>query len=422
MEIRRTRISEICKALGLSYEGSDCLIDGLNLCNRDSEQSNLLSYVTSNDYVEDVNKRKAIKALVLPKEFAGEYGGVTAKIYSDDAENTFYDIHESLYANGFYEAFTFPAHIADSAVIDESAVVQNGVIIGENVNIGANTVVRKGTVIKDGCNIGCNCTIGSEGFQVIRTPNGNRKIPHAGGVLIEDGVFVSDNCTVANSLFEGATRIGKGVMIDDLCHIGHNSFIQDYAVITAGTTLCGSSYIKDYAWIGAGSVQLNRTTVGSHAKIGVGSVIVRDVPDGRLAYGSPARVKPRFNVGMSGTYSRQITDEDVRLFADVSGDNNPIHIDDKVGMESIFGGRVVHGALCSSLISTVIGTKMPGNGTVYLGQNIRYVKPVYINDMLTVKVTIAEMLDKGNARLKTTVENQDGVIVIEGEAFVKLPA
>lgn len=128
-----------------------------------------------------------------------------------------------------------------------------------------------------------------------------------------------------------------------------------------------------------------------------------------------------YSVGQTGKFSKTITEYDVYGFAGISGDFNTIHIDKVEAKKSLFGERVAHGILCSSLISTVLGNIMPGKGTIYMGQTLKFCAPVFIGDTITAEVTIKEILSNNKAVLDTIVRNQDNIIVIEGEATVKLP-
>ncbi|MDE6847619.1 MAG: hypothetical protein K2J99_17865 [Lachnospiraceae bacterium] len=297
MACRNIAISEICSKLDLNMMGNDVLINGLNLCNRRSAHQNILTYVTSSGYIDDITHNHAVVAVVLSKELVGEYECALAErqicfILNDYPEQAFYDIHDFLYYHtDFYERYNFEKVIGDNVCIAPSAVIEDGVVIGSRVCIGANTVIKRGAVIEDDCIIGCNTTIGSEGFQVLRIANENRKIVHAGGVLIREKASVGDNVCVCNSLFEDVSRIGKNVKIDNLCYIAHNVVIGDNAVITAGCMLCGSSVIEEGAWIGVNSSVLNRVEVGNGSKIGMGSVVTRNIPEHSMAYGVPAKIK-----------------------------------------------------------------------------------------------------------------------------------
>lgn len=297
---RKVPVSEICRALGVPYVGNDVEINGLNLCNRVSRHDRVLSYAVNGEYVDVIRANQAVACIVLHKNYLGLYqnlcqGRELTFVLCEKPEEIFYQIHSYLYHHtDFYEKYDFASEIGEGCTVHPSAVIENGVMIGKNVTIGANTVVRKGTVIEDGCSIGCNSTIGSEGFQVIKLDGTNHKIVHCGGVLLCDHACVGDNVTICNSLFEDTARIGRNVMIDNHAYVGHNVLIGDNAVVTAGTVLCGSSVVEDNAWVGVNSSVLNKVCVGSGSKVGIGSVVTRDIPDGSLAYGVPAKVRMVF--------------------------------------------------------------------------------------------------------------------------------
>lgn len=126
-------------------------------------------------------------------------------------------------------------------------------------------------------------------------------------------------------------------------------------------------------------------------------------------------------VGQNASFAKTICETDIYTFAGICGDFNPVHINRLEAEKSIFGKPVAHGMLCASLISTVLGTKLPGPGTVYMGQTLTFRAPVYIGDTICAVVEIKELLPKGKAILSTIVKNQQGEIVIDGEAKVKLP-
>jgi 3-hydroxybutyryl-CoA dehydratase len=96
-------------------------------------------------------------------------------------------------------------------------------------------------------------------------------------------------------------------------------------------------------------------------------------------------------VGDSASLTKTITDADIRAFAELSGDRNPIHLDDEYAATTRFGRRIAHGMLTASLISTVLGTELPGIGTVYLSQNSQFVAPVYPGDTVTARVTVRKI-------------------------------
>ena len=127
-------------------------------------------------------------------------------------------------------------------------------------------------------------------------------------------------------------------------------------------------------------------------------------------------------LGQTASVSKKVTNEVILEFAHVSGDFNPVHVDEKAAANSRFGKRIAHGALNSSLISTVLGTQLPGSGTIYLAQTIKFKAPVFIDDEITAEVIVTGLKPEKNiAVLKTIVTNQDGVVVAKGEATVMPP-
>jgi 3-hydroxybutyryl-CoA dehydratase len=122
-------------------------------------------------------------------------------------------------------------------------------------------------------------------------------------------------------------------------------------------------------------------------------------------------------VGDIAEYSKAITEKEVYMFAEVSGDYNPVHVDPEFAKSSMFGKQIAHGILSGSLISTVLGTKLPAEDTIYLGQNFKFKAPVYFGDVLTARVEVTEKRDdKHIIKLKTQVLNQNNEVVVDGEA------
>lgn len=129
------------------------------------------------------------------------------------------------------------------------------------------------------------------------------------------------------------------------------------------------------------------------------------------------------SVGQAAEFAKTITETDVVLFAGITGDLNPAHIDEVAAGHSRFGGRIAHGMLSAGLISAVLGTRLPGPGTIYLEQTLRFTRPVRIGDTVTARVEVAELIEKRRrVRLATTCRNQAGETVLEGEALVMVPA
>lgn len=128
---------------------------------------------------------------------------------------------------------------------------------------------------------------------------------------------------------------------------------------------------------------------------------------------------PEFEVGDTASLEKTITDEDVRMFARATGDLNPLHLDEEYAAASRFGRRVAHGMLSAGMISAVLGTELPGPGTIYMGQSLKFLAPVYLGDTITATVKLTSyQQDKGRMTFETVCTNQDGTEVVSGEAQV----
>jgi 3-hydroxybutyryl-CoA dehydratase len=124
-------------------------------------------------------------------------------------------------------------------------------------------------------------------------------------------------------------------------------------------------------------------------------------------------------VGDSAQRTRTITEADIQAFAAASGDENPVHTDAAYAATTRFGRPIAHGMLSASLVSAVLGNDLPGPGSIYLGQTLSFKAPVYAGDTITGRVECIKFReDKSIATFRTTVTNQDGVLVLEGEAVI----
>ena len=129
-----------------------------------------------------------------------------------------------------------------------------------------------------------------------------------------------------------------------------------------------------------------------------------------------------FAPGVTAEMSKTITETDVALYAGITGDFNPVHVDAVAAARSRFGGRIAHGMLSAGLISAVLGMKLPGPGSIYLSQSLKFTRPVRIGDTVTAQVSVAAVnAEKRRVTLTTICRNQDGETVLEGEALVLVP-
>ncbi len=132
------------------------------------------------------------------------------------------------------------------------------------------------------------------------------------------------------------------------------------------------------------------------------------------------KLAPLPPLGAHATLSRVITEHDIALFAEVSGDKNPIHLDAEYAERSLFGKRIAHGFLIGSLISALLGNVLPGPGSIYLGQTLKFLAPIHIGDEVTVVVKVVELREeKRIVTLHTECKNQHDTLVLSGEATIK---
>jgi acyl dehydratase len=128
-------------------------------------------------------------------------------------------------------------------------------------------------------------------------------------------------------------------------------------------------------------------------------------------------------IGTEGSFSKTLTERDIALFGDTSGDINPVHFDEEYASSTMFKGRIAHGMWSAGLISTCIGTVMPGPGSIYMGQELAFKLPVRIGDTLTASVTVKEKNDSRKfVVIDCQVRNQHGKLVVCGDAKVMPPA
>jgi 3-hydroxybutyryl-CoA dehydratase len=130
----------------------------------------------------------------------------------------------------------------------------------------------------------------------------------------------------------------------------------------------------------------------------------------------------KLSVGDTAEFSKTVSESDIYLYAGVTGDFNPAHVNEDYAKKTFFKTRIAHGMLSAGFISTVIGTKLPGTGSIYIKQDLNFLAPVRIGDTITARVEVAEiMTGKNRVRLKTVCVNQEGTLVLDGQAVVSPP-
>ena len=127
-------------------------------------------------------------------------------------------------------------------------------------------------------------------------------------------------------------------------------------------------------------------------------------------------------VGQTAEFSKTVSETDIYLYAGITGDFNPAHVNEAYAKNTFFKTRIAHGMLTAGFISAIIANQLPGPGTIYLQQTLSFLAPVRIGDTITGRVEVLECIaEKNRVRLKTTCQNQDGVVVLQGEGLVSPP-
>jgi 3-hydroxybutyryl-CoA dehydratase len=130
----------------------------------------------------------------------------------------------------------------------------------------------------------------------------------------------------------------------------------------------------------------------------------------------------QLKVGDTAEFSKTVSESDIYQFAGITGDFNPAHMNEEYAKKTFFKTRIAHGMLSAGFISTVIGTKLPGTGSIYIKQDLNFLAPVRIGDTITARAEVIEIIDgKNRVRLRTTCVNQEGTEVLVGEAMVSPP-
>jgi 3-hydroxybutyryl-CoA dehydratase len=128
------------------------------------------------------------------------------------------------------------------------------------------------------------------------------------------------------------------------------------------------------------------------------------------------------NLGDAAEFTKTVTETDVYLYAGITGDMNPAHINESYASGTFFKSRIAHGMLSAGFISAILGMQLPGPGTIYIRQEVNFIAPVRMGDTITARVEVIEIIrEKNRLRLRTTCRNQAGTVILDGEALVSPP-
>ena len=130
----------------------------------------------------------------------------------------------------------------------------------------------------------------------------------------------------------------------------------------------------------------------------------------------------QIRVGDAAEFAKTVTETDVYLYAGITGDLNPAHLNEAYAKGTFFKSRIAHGMLTAGFISSILGMQLPGPGTIYMRQSLSFLAPVRFGDTITARAEVVEVIaEKNRVRLKTTCNNQEGIVVLDGEALVSPP-
>lgn len=298
MERRHISVSEICNSINMKYRIlglSDRYVSMPSPITEANEKSISFCTKEGEDALKIISETKA-KVIFCSNELLLAAEDIQNKtlILVSNPRLAFIRVMQRY----FEEKIKFGIH--PSTVIDEKAKISSNVYIGPNSYIGAceieeNTAIHGNVFVYPNVKIGRNViiqagtVIGTSGFSYEKNEQGEfERFPHIGGVIIEDDVEIGSNVSIDRGTI-GNTIIGRGTKIDNLCHIAHNVVIGKHCTIIAQSMIGGSTRIGDYSWVSPQACLRDGIKIGKNVVIGMGSIVTKDVEDGWIVFGVPAK-------------------------------------------------------------------------------------------------------------------------------------
>ena len=303
-------ISQIAETVNGKIDGNpDLAIQGV--CDLKNSRADHLSYVDSGKYKKYFHESKA-NAILVANDFAIDRGDKTL-IHVENPAVSFIDVINLFYPQESLVKHIHPSaiipnttqigknvHIAPYTVIEENVTIGDGVQIGAGAFIGSNTIIKNGSVIYPNvsiyhdvtignhCIIDSGSVIGADGFGLVKDNNIHHKIPHIGGVILEDSVWIGSNCCVDRGTLSN-TIIEEGTKLDNLIHIAHNVQIGKNCIISGQVGIAGSSILEDNVTL-AGQVGIvGHLIIGKGSIVAAKSAVYQSVKPGSIVSGIPAR-------------------------------------------------------------------------------------------------------------------------------------
>lgn len=278
-------VNQIFKETKVKRNGHFSTIGFLNR----SDVSDMLLFIRDEKYLPDLCQNPNVSAVIATEECSSAIldqlqCGV---LVTPNPEKIFYLLHNYLVREtDFYKTDDFQTVIGKNANISPHAVIaEKNVLIGDDVQIEPGAVIMEGTRIGNHCVIGANTTVGTRGFQYYRDENEAFYIEHVGGIIMEDHVEILSGCGIACGLIR-PTCLCKYTKIDNLVHIGHSAYLDQRALVVAGSVIGGSAHIGKRVWVGMNVSVCASVHVGDDAFLCMGAVVTKDVANGQKVAGN----------------------------------------------------------------------------------------------------------------------------------------
>ncbi len=272
-------VSKLAAACQLSYQGDDFLIQGVSTL--DEQESNYLVFS------KESGLGRCGSIVIEPTR--NERPNTYTALESDNPRLDFIRALSYLNSNIGFSTYDFASEIHTSVILGPNVVVENGCRIAEGVVIEANVVIHSGTVVGKNSRIRSCSSIGGDGFGFERSEDGTPvRFPHLGGVLIGENVELGALNSVARGTLSD-TIIESHVKTDNLVHIAHNCIVKKAAFLTACAELSGGVIVGERAWIGPNVSVMQKANIGNDSLVGLGAVITKDVGEGSIWAGNPAK-------------------------------------------------------------------------------------------------------------------------------------
>ena len=303
-------ISQIAATVNGKIDGNPDL-SIMGVCDLKNSRTDQLSYIISEKYEKQFHKSKAI-AMLVGNNFALERGNKTL-IHVENPAVSLIDIIYLFYPRESPIEYIHSSSIISPTVkigenvqIDPNVVIEDNVTIGKNVRIGAGTSIGRNTTINKGCiiysnvsiyhdvKIGTDCiidsgsVIGADGFGLVEDNNIHHKIPHIGGVVLEDSVWIGSNCCIDRGTLSN-TIIGEGSKLDNLIHIAHNVKIGKNCIISGQAGIAGSSIFEDNVTLAGQVGVVGHLTIGKGSTVAAKSAVYQSIEPASFVSGIPAR-------------------------------------------------------------------------------------------------------------------------------------